>query len=225
MSETNDNGQLEKKSNRLELIIVFLLGITAVATAWSTWQEGLHGSLMDQNYTVANNLTSEANSMYNEGVQYMTQDMMTWNQLEGFNIDYEFASKKQDADEMEKLDWKIGQILDDGVTDQFMAAIEWAWDQEGYATPFEKEGFVDSYFEDSWAKFDEAEEKLQAGNAHNTHGDNQGLVSVIYAIVLFLLGISATFKQLKAKYILIGVSVVAFAAATVFMFTIPVVFP
>ena len=225
--EMNDqNGQeKERKSNRIEFIVVVMLGITAVATAWSTWQGGLHGSQMDQKYTMANNLTSEANSMYNEGVQNLSQDMLIWNQLSGLYIDYAFAQEKRDADEVEKLEYKIGQIMDDNLTDEFAEAIDWADAREGYASPFDNQDFVNTYFEAAWEKFDEADEMLEAGNENNTHGDNQGLVSVIYAVVLFMLGITASLKQLKTKYILLAVSGIGFVIATVFMFTIPIVMP
>ncbi len=66
---------------------------------------------------------------------------------------------------------------------------------------------------------------MASGNANNTHSDNQGLVTVVYAVVLFLLGITASFKSLVPKYVLIGVSVVGFIFATILMFTVPIVLP
>ena len=140
------NESYERRSNLIEIIVVVLLGITAVATAWSSWQEGLHGSLQDQKYTIANNLNAEANSMYNEGTQNMNQDLMIWNQLSGLFIDYGFAEAKDDADEMEKIDYKIDQIMTDVVTPEFADAINWAIEQEDYVSPFENQAFVDNYF-------------------------------------------------------------------------------
>jgi hypothetical protein len=226
MKELN-NAEVERKSNIIEIIVVILLGITAVATAWSSWQEGLHGSQQDQKYTMANNLNAEANSMYNEGMQRMSQDLMIWNELSGLYIDHTFAEEKGDMEELEKLEYKIDQVMTDSVEPypEFAAAIEWANTQEDYVSPFDDQAFVDTYFNTSSEKFDEAEVMLEAGNANNTNGDHQGLVSVIYAVVMFLLGITSTFKQLNAKYVLLGVSGVGFLIATIFMFTIPIVMP
>lgn len=215
----------ERRSNLIEIIVVILLGITAVATSWSSWQEGLHGSQQDQKYTNANNLNAEANSMYNEGMQNMNQDLMVWNELSGFKIDLAFALENDNTVEAEKLEYKIDQIMADSVSEAYSDAITWAEEQEEYASPFDNEDFVNTYFEESWEKFDEAEAMLAAGNENNTHGDHQGLVSVIYAVVLFLLGITSTFKQLAAKYVLLGISGVGFVVATIFMFTIPIVLP
>ncbi|GHU61449.1 hypothetical protein AGMMS49983_01180 [Clostridia bacterium] len=213
------------KEELIELIVVIMLGITAVATAWSSWQGGLHGSLMDQKYTKSNNLNAEANSMYNEGMQNLNQDLMLWNQLMGLYIDDSFAEEKGDLDEVEKIEYKINQIMEDSVTDDFAAAMEWADGFEEYVSPFDNEDFIETYFAAADEKFEEAEIMLEDGNTNNTHGDNQGLVSVIYAVVLFLLGISTSFKGLKEKYILMGVSGVGFIAATIFMLTIPIVLP
>lgn len=230
MDETNESktgakDDSEHKSERIEIIVAILLGITAVATAWASWQGALHGSQQDQKYTIVNNLTAEANSLYNEGMQNLNQDMLVWNQLSGLQIDLEFAEDKGDAEEVEKIEYKIGQIMDDSVSEEYHNAITWAEEQEGFATPFDNKEYVDTYFEASWEKFDEAETTMKAGDANNTHGDNQGLVTVIYAVVLFLLGINSTFKQLKTKYVVLGISGVGFVIATVLMFTIPIVLP
>ena len=217
----------EKKtrSEVLEFLVVILLGITAVATAWSSWQGGLHGSQMDQKYTMANNLNSEANAMYNEGMQNFNQDLMLWNQLMSLGIDYAFAEMHGNEDEMEKAGYKYDQIMSDSVSEEFSEAIDWAQGFDDYVSPFESEDFVSMYFAASSDKFEEAEAMLEAGNANNTHSDNQGLVSVIYAVVLFLLGISASFKGIREKHILIGVSIAGFVVATIFMGTIPIVMP
>ncbi len=39
-----ESAQKEKRNNQIETIVVILLGITAVFTAWASWQGALHGS-------------------------------------------------------------------------------------------------------------------------------------------------------------------------------------
>lgn len=41
------------------------------------------------------------------------------------------------------------------VSEDFAAAIEWANAQEDYASPFDMEGFFESYYADAEAKYDE----------------------------------------------------------------------
>ena len=56
-----------------ELIIVIMLGVTALLTAWASWIGSLHGGNQATNYATSNNLASEGNSEYNAGVQQMNQ--------------------------------------------------------------------------------------------------------------------------------------------------------
>ena len=224
-----DDNTKDKKLVKIELIIVILLGITAVATAWASWQGSQHSSQMDQKYTMANMLASEGNSEYNAGIQALTQDMILYNEINSLLIDLHFAENAGDTHDAEKLEWKIDELVSGNMSDELEVAFMWAMAEaerrDETVSPFELESFVHSYFEYAFDLLEESEELLEIGNEHSTHSDNQGLVSVIYAVVLFLLGISASFKGLREKYILIAVSCIGFLIATIFMFTIPMVFP
>ncbi len=221
--------QKKTRDEIIEFVVVIMLGITAVATAWSSWQGGLHGSLMDQHYTKSNNFASEGNSEYNAGIQTLTQDMMLYNEINSLMIDQVFAEDAGDTDEAEKIEWKIDELVTGSMSVELAEAFDWAI-AETEATgesvsPFEMEGFVDTYFETTNELLAESETMLEVGNTHNTHGDNQGLVSVIYAVVLFLLGITSSFHGKREKYILMTLSGIGFLCATIFMFTIPIVLP
>ena len=218
------NEQDDKKKAKLEIFIVVFLGLTAVFTAWASWQAALYGSRQDTKYTQSNAVISEANSMYNEASQYLQQDMTLWNQIMGLQLDLAFAEENGDTDETEKLSYKINQIMIDSVSEELMEAIEWADAQEEYASPFDKEGFVESYFIDAQDKFAEGDELLSSGMADNTAGDKLGLISVLYSVVLFLLGITSSFKSLKVQYAAVIISLVCFIGASAFMLTIPPLF-
>ncbi|MDR0490775.1 MAG: hypothetical protein LBH28_05980 [Oscillospiraceae bacterium] len=219
----------KSRAEVLEFIVVIMLGITAIATAWSSWQGSLHGSQMAQKYTRSNNIASEGNSEYNAGIQTLTQDMMLYNEINSLMIDLHFAESNGDSNEAEKLEWKIDELVSGNMSEELAVAFQWAMDEaiarNESVSPFEMEGFVDTYFEIANELLAESAEMLDAGNANNTHGDNQGLVSVIYAVVLFMLGISSSFKGLREKCVLLAVSGLGFIGATAFMFTIPIVMP
>lgn len=102
-----------------------------------------------------------------------------------------------------------------------LRAIEWADEQEEYASPFEMEGYVDSYFADAQAVLDEAQATLEQGQLDNAHGDAFGLVTVIYSIVLFLLGIAGSFKNETNKTVIIVIGVIGLIAASIYMLTLP----
>ena len=62
---------------------------------------------------------------------------------------------------------------------------------------------------------------MEIGKEANANGDAYGLVTVIYSVVLFLLGIISSFNNTKNKQAVLILSLVAFLFATVYMFTIP----
>ncbi len=213
--------QKRSKEEVLEIIIAIFLGVTALATAWASWIGSLHGGNQATNYTTSNNLAADGNSRYNEASQNLMQDMMLWNQISEASLNLTFAEESGDDIEAEKYSYLLDQLMSDNATQEFLDAVNWALDQEDYATPFDMEGYVDSYFEDAWAVLDESEALLEQGKQDNSNGDKFGLVTVIYSVVLFMLGIVGTFKKLPNRYIITGVAIAGFLFATIYMFTIP----
>ena len=108
---------------KLELLIAIFLGLTAVLTAWASWQSSLYGGEQASKYTKGIAIVGEANSMYNEASQYIAQDMDIWNRISDLRVDLEFAQSKGD-EEVEKLEWKLEQIMADNVSEELAAAIE-----------------------------------------------------------------------------------------------------
>ncbi len=217
----DETKQKRSKEEVLEIIIAIFLGVTALATAWASWIGSLHGGNQATNYTTSNNLAADGNSRYNEASQNLMQDMMLWNQISEASLNLTFAEESGDDIEAEKYSYLLDQLMSDNATQEFLDAVNWALDQEDYATPFDMEGYVDSYFEDAWAVLDESEALLEQGKQDNSNGDKFGLVTVIYSVVLFMLGIVGTFKKLPNRYIITGVAIAGFLFATIYMFTIP----
>jgi len=213
-----------KKSNTLELLVVIMLGITALLTAWATWIGAMHGANQSANYAISNNMSAEGNADYNAGVQDMMSDMMLYNELNGLYIDKMFAEDKGDDEAVEAIDFKLEQ-LEAHMTDEFAAVFDWAWTQyeeTGVAeTPFNNEEYVDSFFVEAYEKLDTAEEALKEGDKDSARSDAFGLVTVLYTVALFLLGITSNFKNFKNKAVVFGIAGVAFLAATIYMIIQP----
>lgn len=216
--ESKKSGMSEAK---LEVIIAILLGVTAILTAWAGWIGSLHGGNQATNYTTSNNLSATGNSMYNEAAQYYMQDMLTWNAIYGYYFDAEIAEMYGNDEEAEMIYAKIEKLMNDNCSDEFYEAIEWALDQEEDVSPFDKEGYVDSYFADANAVLDEADALLEQGKTDNANGDAYGLVTVIYSLVLFLLGIVGIFKKIPNRILITVFACILLVAAFIFMLTIP----
>lgn len=108
-----------------------------------------------------------------------------------------------------------------GVMDELAAAIEWANAQEEYKTPFEQEGFIDSYYTDASSVMDEGYAQIEEGNEANNWTDKQGLASVILAVVLLMLGILGVFKSTKTKLVIAAVSFAALVVGIVIILQVP----
>ena len=206
---------------KLEIIIAVLLGVTAILTAWAGWIGSLHGGNQATNYTQSNNLSAMGNSMYNEAAQSYMQDMLLWNQISDYMFDIEIANANGRTAEAALIEEKVQTLIYDNCTEEFAAAIEWSTEQEEYATPFEKEGYVDSYFAEANEVLAEADALLEEGKQDNANGDAYGLVTVIYSLVLFLLGIVGIFKKIPNRVLILVFACVCLVIATVYMITIP----
>ena len=202
---------------KLEIIIAILLGVTAILTAWAGWVGSLHGGNQATNYPQSNNLSA----MYNEAAQSYMQDMLLWNQISDYMFDIEIANANGRTAEAALIEEKVQTLIYDNCTEEFAAAIEWSTEQEEYATPFEKEGYVDSYFAEANEVLAEADALLEEGKQDNANGDAYGLVTVIYSLVLFLLGIVGIFKKIPNRVLILVFACVCLVIATVYMITIP----
>jgi len=225
---------------RIEIIVAIMLGLTAVLTAWATWVGSLHGGNQATNYTTSNNLSAEGNSLYNEAAQLQMQDMLLWNEISDLEIDVNYADSIGDTDAMELAAYKLYYKCLDNLTDRMAEKIgfdfdaaeasepidyvqSWLEKEESGVSPFDDD-FNAVYFEEATEVIAEADEYLVQGQADNKNGDRFNLVVVIYAVVLFLLGIVGIFKKIPNRIILVGVAALGFLVATIYMITIPLPF-
>lgn len=204
---------------QIEVIVAIMLGITALFSAGASWIASLHGGNQATNYALSNNLAAEGNSDYVQGMQLFTMDAMHWNEINGMMVEEKF-NPTDDG----KFEERIGYVLKNCANQDFADAVVWAMGEstdDNFVSPFDKEGFIDTYFADANAKLAESQKALEEGQKDNANGDAYNLVTVIFTVVLFLLGITGTFKALPNREILVIVSVVGFIAAVIYMCTIP----
>lgn len=206
---------------KLEVIIAILLGVTAILTAWAGWIGSLHGGNQATNYTQSNNLSSMGNSMYNEAAQDLMQDMLLWNQIYDYAFDVEIANVNGRSAEAELIQEKLDALMANNCSEEFAEAIDWAMEQEEDVSPFEKEGYIESYFAEANAVLEEADALLEEGKTDNANGDAYGLVTVIYSLALFLLGIVGIFKKIPNRLLILIFAAVIIVIATIYMCTIP----
>lgn len=234
MEENEIKKEKRSKEDILEIIIAIFLGITALATAWASWIGSLHGGNMSTNYTKSNNLAADGNARWNEASQQLMQDMQVWNMISDYQVEVLYADQTGDEDKLYESAYKIKFICLDNLTDEMAALIGYDFNYEvddiidwvkngetSTVSPFSNEDFIDSYYADASAILAESEAVLAEGQADNTKGDTFNLVTVIYSVVLFMLGIVGTFKRLPNRMLITCIAIVGFIFGTIYMFTIP----
>lgn len=204
------------------MIVAIFLGITALLTAWATWIGSLHGGNQSTNYTKSNNLASEGNSEYNSGLQTYLSDLMAWNEMMNYYFDIEIANLNDRTDEAELIQMKLDSYIEQNCSEIMAEGLDWINEGDGTAnSPFEMPGLVDKYFVTANELLAESQELLEQGQKDNANGDKFGLVTVIYSLVLFMLGIIGVFKKLPNRKVVLAISIVGLIIATIYMLTIP----
>lgn len=224
-NETNKEEEKKKgffNESRIEMIVAIFLGITALLTAWATWIGSLHGGNQSTNYTKSNNLSSEGNSEYNSGLQTYLSDLMAWNEMLNYYFDIEIAQLNEKEEEAELIQTKLDAYVDQNASEIMSEGLDWMQQDDVDAdTPFEMPGLIDKYFETANELLEESQALLEQGQKDNTNGDKFGLVTVIYSLVLFMLGIIGIFKKLPNRKVVLIIAVIGLVLATIYMFTIP----
>lgn len=224
-NETNKEEEKKKgffNESRIEMIVAIFLGITALLTAWATWIGSLHGGNQSTNYTKSNNLSSEGNSEYNSGLQTYLSDLMAWNEMLNYYFDIEIALLNEKEEEAELIQTKLDAYVDQNASEIMSEGLDWMQQDDVDAdTPFEMPGLIDKYFETANELLEESQALLEQGQKDNTNGDKFGLVTVIYSLVLFMLGIIGIFKKLPNRKVVLIIAVIGLVLATIYMFTIP----
>lgn len=202
-----------------ELLIVILLGIVSVATAWVSFQAALYDGQTAKSLSLSQSATAEAESLYLEGNQEYVQDAQTLARLTELQAQID-AGDQVAVDVYDALYFVA-------VSEHFGAAIERAdaineTDTEFYTSPLDDEEYQNVLFGAYAEKADEAVALTQQADELDARGDWLTLTTVLMAISLFLLGVAAVVRSRRVQYslIIIGSAIFVFAAAI--MVTIPV---
>lgn len=208
----------------LQLLVVILLGLVSVATAYTSFQAALYGGMQASAYSKGGAAQTEAESLYLEANQQYIQDAQILTRLTELSIDMESSDAAVAAAASAKFD----ALLFTAVSPTLQAAIDWSVvendaNPDVYASPQDSEDYTAALF-GAWSDLDsESQALLDRGDAYNAYGDRLTLNTVLMAISLFLLGIAAVLRNRRAQWILIGVGMGIFVVAGVLTALVPFV--
>ena len=209
------------KIRKIEVAVAIFLGIATLLVAWAGWIGGLHDGNQASNYTMSNNLAAEGNAEYNVAAQIYISDMFTWNTIANLKLDLDAAKEKGDTSEVKVIKTKIEKIKQNNCSPKLLEAMNKAEAEGNTSSPFENEEFATSYFQDAQKLLEESQKALEEGEIDNQRSDSYQLASVLYALVLFLLGIIGVLKDYHSRKIILIFSICILVFAFIYMLTIP----
>ncbi|MBQ9020170.1 hypothetical protein IJ096_02520 [Candidatus Saccharibacteria bacterium] len=209
------------KENTISAWTAIFLGIATLLVAWAGWIGALHEGNQAGNYTESNNTASEGNAEYNVATQVYISDLFTWNTISTLQLDKALAEEKGDLGEAKIIEEKIEKIKQNNCSPKLLEAMNRADVKNGSVSPFEDEEFTNSYFEVAKGRLEESQKLLKEGNNDNLKGDSYELVSVLYSLVLFLLGIIGVLNDNQTRKMLLVFSVIVLILSFLYMLTIP----
>ncbi len=219
-----DNAVQGKKSfftaKKVETVVAVLLGVTTLLSAWASWIGSLHSGIQSINFTKSNNMASQGTSEYNMGMQLYLADYMAWNTMKDYSYELEAAQAANDQAQVDIITKKIENFKKQAISEVLAEGIKWMEDNN-QDNPFKMPGMTEKYFESAQGKINLSQELLEEGERDNTKGDSYHLVTVIYSLTLFLLGIVGTFKDMPNRIAVLSIAVVCLIFAFIYMCTIP----
>ncbi len=213
MSAAPDSNALQRDDNRFDLFIVVLLGITATLTAFASWQDNLLGGDSLKDFSKATVVSDQASQVWSESDIISSTDQQQW-------LAYQLAirdpERAGDAD----------VIRDEIMRPELADAIVWFEDNRAQLeldSPFDEvEGnpYTIDAWEDAEELDDEAEQLQDNGEKLDAWGDKFGLVTVLYALALFLFGVAAVLDSRRQRLWVTSLGIAIAIAATIYVVTL-----
>lgn len=204
-----------------EIAVISILSVTMLAMIWAMLLSNMHERNQAMRLGSAEAAAEESNAKWNEATLRLNHDMEVWNQLNELRLDMEYAELTEDQAAYEKSEWKFKQIKKTEVSEEFAVAVDWALAQSQAVSPFDMEGYEDSYFAEADSGYDQAKKDILQAERDGKHSDKFALASVICAVVLFLAAVTVVTRQPAVKMGICILSAVVLLMAVVYMFTIP----
>ena len=219
-----DNALKDRKTvlttKKLETVIAILLGITTLLSAWASWIGHLHGGIQSINFTKSNSMASQGTAEYNLGMQLYLADYMTWNTAKDYYYELEQAKIDGNQDKIDLVNKKIKSFEEQNASEILSEGFKWM-EENNEDNPFKMPGMAEKYFETAQKDFNQSLELLEEGKRDNSKGDSYLLVTVIYSLTLFLLGIVNNFTDMKNKNMVFSIAVVFLVFGFIYMCIIP----
>jgi hypothetical protein len=191
-----------------ETIVLIVLSVTAVLTAWCGFESSKWSGEMSVAFSEASSSRIEAarqSGIANAGLQ---ADLTIWGV-------YVQARAQGDT--------ALATYVEKRFTDHFLVAYR-AWIAQGEPTngPFKMKEYVPPGTTEAAAADQRADRRFADALVYNERGDNYALLTVLFALVLFFAAASTRLVRPNSQRILLGVAIIFLIAATAILATFPI---
>ncbi|BDZ65532.1 hypothetical protein [Agromyces mangrovi Wang et al. 2018] len=198
----------KKQRSLIDIIAVFVLSITAVLTAWCGFEASKWGGEMSIAFSQASSSRIQSTNFEGEARDARMFDLVIW------------ASYVESVANDEPA---LTAYIEERFTPHFAVAFE-DWDASGReeSGPFVMESYVPPGTVEAAELGERADQKFQEALDNNQRGDNYSLLTVLFALVLFLSAMAQRDISPKAAWGLLGLAMVVAVVGIVILTTFPI---
>ena len=191
-----------------ETIVLIVLSVTAVLTAWCGFESAKWSGEMSVAFSEASSSRIQAARQSGIANAALQADLTIWGV-------YVQARAQRDI--------ALATYVEKRFTDHFRVAYQ-AWIAQGEPTagPFKMKEYVPPGTTEAAAADQRADSRFAEALIYNERGDNYALLTVLFALVLFFAAASTRLVRPIAQSILLGVAIIFLIAATVVLATFPI---
>ncbi|WP_431278869.1 hypothetical protein [Leifsonia poae] len=206
----SDDAQPKSRRRRLTLdsAAVIVLATIAVLTAWCGFESSKWGGEMSIAFSQASSARVQASNYSSEARDARALDQGVWEQ-------WVLATARGDT--------QLVTYIEQRFSPEFAVAFD-AWTADGRTDrgPFVREEYVPPGTVQAKQLNDKADERYNTALTDNARGDNYSLLTVMFALVLFLTAMSQREIHRAARLGLLGTAVVFGVLGIVLLATFPI---
>jgi hypothetical protein len=191
-----------------ETVVLIVLSVTAVITAWCGFESSQWGGEMSIAFSEASSSRIEAARQGGVANAARQADLTIW------GVYLQARAEGNTA---------LARYVEQRFTDHFRVAYQ-AWITEGEPTsgPFKMKQYVPPGTTESAAADQRADSRFADALEFNQRGDNYTILTVLFALVLFFAAASTRLGSPRTQWIFLGVAMVFLIAGTIILATFPI---
>ncbi|GAA1059110.1 hypothetical protein [Agromyces bracchium] len=191
-----------------EIVSVFLLSVMAVLTAWCGFESSKWGGEMSIAFSQASSARIQAASAEGEARSAQSFDL---------TIYAAYVEANGNGEE------ELAEYIRARFTPEFeVAYVEWVADGQVERSPFARDEYVPEGTREAEDLNARADAKFAEALENNQRGDNYSLLTVLFALVLFLTAMSQREIVTWMARTLLGLAVIAAIVGVVILSTFPI---